>query len=210
MRLIQSIVSQFGCPRGFWGSVAGLVMTYNPSNKERMRWTISLLGIRKNDRVLEIGFGPGVAIEEIGKITTVGFIAGIDHSEVMVRQARKRNAKTIREGRVDIKLGSVSSLHEFDEDFDKIFSINSIQFWDDPIQRLKELRRLLKPGGLIAITLQPRNRGATDETACELGKKIVADLEGAGFSQARLEIKKMKPVSSICALGIKSNSDTGL
>jgi ubiquinone/menaquinone biosynthesis C-methylase UbiE len=195
--------AQFGRPTGFWGNIAGKIMAFTPSNKERIRWTISLLDAKPDDRVLEIGFGPGFAIELMSKIVSEGFVAGIDHSDVMVRQAGERNARAIREGRVALRLGSVSNLPKFDEPFDKIFTINSIHFWTEPIGCLKELRNMLKPGGLIAVTLQPRSRSATDTTTEEIGKEIAMNLERAGFSQVRLEIKQTKPVSVACALGIK-------
>lgn len=178
-------------------------MTHTPSNQDRIHWTISLLNIRPDDRVLEIGFGPGFAIELISKIASKGFIAGIDHSEVMVRQACRRNARAIRDGKVMLQLGSASNLPKFDQPFDKIFTINSIHFWSEPIDCLLKLRKLLRPGGLIAVTLQPRSRSATDATTKEVGKEISMNLERAGFSQVRLEMRETKPVSVACALGIK-------
>ena len=195
--------AQFGCPTGFWGSIAGKIMAYTSSNQDRIRWTTSLLDIKPNDRLLEIGFGPGFAIELVSKIASEGFIAGVDHSEVMVRQAGKRNSRAIRDGRVVLRLGSASNLPKFDQLFDKIFTINSIHFWTEPIDCLKELRKLLKPGGLIAVTLQPRSRSATDATTKEIGKEIAMNLELAGFSQVKLEIRQTKPLSVACALGIK-------
>jgi SAM-dependent methyltransferase len=206
-RLLQSVRrflrAQFGRPTGFWGSIAGKIMAYTPSNQDRIRWTISLLDIKPNDRLLEIGFGPGFAIELVNKIVSEGFIAGVDHSEVMLRQAGKRNARTIRDGKVVLQLGSASNLPKFNEPFDKIFTINSIHFWTEPIDCLKELRELLRPGGLIAVTLQPRSRSATDATTKKIGNEIAMNLERAGFSQVRLEIRQTKPVSIACALGIR-------
>jgi ubiquinone/menaquinone biosynthesis C-methylase UbiE len=195
--------AQFGRPTGLWGNLVGKIMTYRPSNQERIRWTISLLNIKPDDRLLEVGFGPGYAIELASKIASEGFIVGVDHSEVMVRQARKRNTKAIRDGRVALQLGTVSNLPQFNEPFDKIFTINSIHFWSEPIYCLKELRKLLKPGGTIAVTLQPRSRGATDTTTNEIGKELVTNLERAGFSQVKLQIREIKPVSVACALGIR-------
>lgn len=195
--------AQFGCPTGFWGSIVGKIMARNTSNRERIHWTLSLLDIRPQDRVLEVGFGPGFAIEQVGKMANKGFIAGVDHSKVMVRQASKRNAKSIRDCKVVLRLGSVSELPKFDEPFDKIFTINSIHFWHEPIDCLRELRRLLRIGGLIAVTLQPRSRSATDSTTREIGDEIAKNLEHAGFSQVRLEIKEAKPVCVVCALGIR-------
>lgn len=206
-RVVQAIRrflrEQFGHPTGFWGSIVGKIMAYRPSNKDRIRWTISLLNIKPDDRLLEIGFGPGFAIELASRVATEGFIAGVDHSEVMVRHAGKRNARALQAGKVMLQLGSSSNLPKFDEPFDKVFSINSIHFWNEPIDCLRELRKLLKPGGLIAVTIQPRSRGATDATTMEIGKEVAMNLERAGFSQCRLEIRQTKPVSVACALGIK-------
>jgi SAM-dependent methyltransferase len=195
--------AQFGRPTGFWGNIAGAIMAGRRSNNERIEWTLSLLDIKPHDRVLEIGFGPGIAIEQISNSTKAGFIAGVDHSEVMVKQATKRNAGAIRDGKVAVHLGSASTLPEFGQQFDKIFTINSIHFWTDPIDCLKQLRKLLRPGGTIAITLQPRSQGATDATAKMIGKEIAAKLECAGFSKCRLEIKKIAPISAVCVLSTK-------
>jgi ubiquinone/menaquinone biosynthesis C-methylase UbiE len=190
-------------PKGLFGNLAGYIMAHRPSNRERIFWTISLLKIKPDDRIVEIGFGPGVAIEQISKIITNGYIAGIDHSKVMVRQARKRNREGIRQGKVEIMLGSASDMPHFGQPFDKIFAINAFQFWNEPEEILKNLRKLLKPGGIIALTLQPRLKKATDEGANKIGGEIVKHLEKAGYPKVRLETRKMKPVSAVCAIGIK-------
>jgi SAM-dependent methyltransferase len=195
--------AQFGRPTGFWGNIAGKIMARAPSNQERIQWTIALLDIKPDDRILEIGFGPGVAIELASKIASEGFIAGVDHSEVMVRQASRRNDRAIRGGKVMLRLGSVANLPKFNESFDKIFTINSIHFWHEPIDCLKELWKLLRPGGLIAVTIQPRSRSATDATTKEIGEEVTMNLKRAGFSQCKLEIRQIKPVSVACAIGIK-------
>jgi SAM-dependent methyltransferase len=86
--VIAAIVSQFGHPRGMAGHVAGWVMAHRPSNRRRNRWVVSLLDVRPADRVLEIGFGPGLAIAELSRrVGDSGHVYGIDHSEVMLRQA---------------------------------------------------------------------------------------------------------------------------
>jgi SAM-dependent methyltransferase len=195
--------AQFGCPTGLWGNVAGTIMARAPSNQDRIRWTLSLLDLRPDDRVLEIGFGPGFAVQEASKVVTGGIVAGVDHSEVMVHHANKRNAIAIHAGKVDLKLGSASSLPKFSEPFDKIFTINSIHFWTDSITCLKNLRELLKPGGLIAVTIQPRSRGSTNETTEAIGRELVMNLAHAGFSKVRLEIKPAQPAPIACALGIR-------
>jgi SAM-dependent methyltransferase len=195
--------AQFGRPSGFWGHVAGTIMACRPSNGERLRWTISLLSLQPQDRVLEIGFGPGIAIQLVSSITTRGLVVGIDHSEVMVKHASRRNARAVRDGKVVLRLGSVADLSSADGRFDKVFTINSIHFWNDPVERLKQLHYLLRPGGLIAVTMQPRSRRATDATAERIGREVLTDLQRAGFSDCRLEIKRTSPVCITCAIGRK-------
>lgn len=195
--------AQFGRPTGPCGYLAGMLMARTPSNLDRIRWTLSLLDVRPNHRILEIGFGPGIAIQLLSKVVADGSIVGIDHSEVMLEQARKRNARAVRNGRVSLHLGSVLTVPPFPESFDRIFTINSIHFWDKPVDCLKTLHTWLRPGGLIAVTVQPRSRNATDATARVMGNELAANLERAGFSQCRLEIRQAKPVAVACALGTK-------
>lgn len=193
--------AQYGRPSGFVGTIAGKIMARTRSNLERIEWTISLLGIQPKDRVLEIGFGPGISVQQVSRITREGFVAGVDHSAVMVQQATKRNSRAVREGRVELRHGSATDLPKFDQPFDKIFTINSIHFWPEPVKCLTELRSKLRPGGKIAVTLQPRSQNATDEITRVVGEEIAAKLAVAGFRDCRVEIKKMEPVSVACVLG---------
>jgi ubiquinone/menaquinone biosynthesis C-methylase UbiE len=202
-RAIDAVRAQFGRPTGLGGYAAGLLMAHRPSNRRRNAWAVSLLDVQRDDRVLELGFGPGLAIRDLSRIVAKGYVCGIDHSELMVRWARRRNASGIRRGVVDLRLGSVDELPAFDAPFDKILAVNAMLFWSesDPVARLAELRRLLRPGGLIAVVYQPRGPGATDETSAARGREIAATLIRAGFSEVRLETMRLKP-AVVCALGV--------
>lgn len=203
-RAVQRFMrSQFGRPTGLWGRLAGRMMARTRSNHERAQWTISLLGIKPGDRILEIGFGPGIAIELASRLAVDGRVVGLDHSEVMIRQAARRNADAVRDRQVELHLGSVAELPPFEEPFDKVFTINSIHFWEDPLQRLKDLRRVLKPGGMIAVTLQPRSRGATAATTALIGDELAAKLRSAGFTQVTVDIKQTRPLPVACVRGVK-------
>jgi ubiquinone/menaquinone biosynthesis C-methylase UbiE len=199
---MQRFRAQFGKPIGFWGRVAGWIMGHRPSNRDRNAWAVSLLNIQPSDNVLEIGCGPGLAIARMSELISSGQIVGIDHSEVMLEQARKRNAYSINRGRVELLLASVSDLPPLGLLFDKILSVNSIQYWGDSTAVLRILRRLMNPWGQIAIALQPRFQEATNEDTQGAGREMVERLKEAGFSQVRLEIKPMKPISVACAVGI--------
>ena len=149
---------------GSAGWLAGWEMALRSSNRQRNVWAVGLLEVEPTDRVLEIGFGPGLAIRELSRRATQGLVYGVDHSAVMVRQATRRNAAAVRAGRVEFRLGSAEQLPAFTEPFDKVLVVNNLGMWHEPDERLKALYRLMRPGGRIAIVSQPRCPGATAET----------------------------------------------
>src|SRR5215831_3282994 len=99
--LDRDVIGQGHHPRGAAGSVTGWVFAHRPSNRQRNRWVVSLLGVRAAGQVLEIGFGPGIAVAELAR-AGAGHVYGADHSAVMLRQASRRNAAAIRAGRVTL------------------------------------------------------------------------------------------------------------
>ncbi|HZM84121.1 MAG TPA: methyltransferase domain-containing protein [Candidatus Limnocylindrales bacterium] len=192
-RVIGWMVSQFGRPRGVAGRMAGWVMAHRGSNRRRNVWVVSLLAVRPTDRVLEVGFGPGLAVAELARHATRGRVYGIDHSEVMLAQAGRRNAVAIRANRVVLRHAPVDRLPRFDEPLDAVMAVNSVGFWPDPAQQLRRLRALLRPGGRIALASQPRDVGATAQTTAEAGRHLQELLGQAGFVQARVETLALTP-----------------
>jgi len=200
MGLRDHVMKQFSNPTGPLGWLVGYALAFK--NRERSEWVFSLLDLKPSERVLEIGFGPGTDIARAAEIA--GFVAGLDHSETMLHQAFRRNAEAIRHARVELKLGSASAPLPYpDAQFDCVFAINSAQFWKDLPKTLGELRRVLKPGGRILLAVQPRNKGATEETARQVGAGLSKALAAAGFDQVHCEFKQMAPVSSAAALGLR-------
>lgn len=193
--------SQFAHPRGWRGWIVGQLLA--TKNRERSLWVLPLLDLQPHHHVLEIGFGPGVDIRRAAERVPNGFVAGIDHSETMVRQASARNAAAIRAGRVELRRGTASELPYAPESFDVVFGINVAQFWDSQVQVAGEIRRVLKTGGHVALIVQPRNKGANEGTADEVGAMLMHTLTAAGFRDVRLERKRMRPVSTVCAIGRK-------
>ena len=179
-------------------------MAHRATNRRRNAWAVSLLDVQREDRVLEIGFGPGIAIRELAHLAADGHVCGLDHSEVMLRQATRRNAEAVRRGQVELRLGSVERVPELEAPFDKILAVNALQFWDQPAEPLRALRRVLNSGGRIAIAFQPRGPGASDQAARTRGHKIATALRDAGFSHVRLETLELKP-AVVCALGINAS-----
>jgi SAM-dependent methyltransferase len=198
--LDRDVIGQAHRPRGAAGRVTAWEMAHRPSNRQRNRWVVSLLDVQPADRVLEIGFGPGVAIAELAR-AGAGHVYGIDHSAVMLRQASRRNATAIKAGRVTLLNASADQLPPaLGGPFDVILAVNSLGFWPAPGERLVELRRWLAPGGRIAIVSQPRCPGATAATSRMAATEIENLLREAGFTHLGTESLPLDP-PAVCALG---------
>ena len=205
--LDRDVIGQAHHPRGAAGRVTAWEMAHRPSNRRRSRWVVSLLDVRPADRVLEIGFGPGVAVAALVR-AGAGHVYGIDHSAVMVREASRRNAAAVRAGRVTLARASVDRLPPaLDGPFDAILAVNALGFWPDPAGRLAELRRRLAPGGRVAIASQPRCPGATADTSHQAGREIEGLLADAGFTPLSTETLPLGP-PVVCVLADNPAPDT--
>lgn len=191
--------SPFATPRGPLGWLAGQLMAR--LSTERSEWGLSLLDLEPDEQLLEVGFGPGVDIQRAARIVTGGTVVGVDPSATMVALASKRNATAIRIGKVQLHQVAMPGPLPFrDATFTKIFTNNSFAFWDEPAASLRELKRVLRPGGRIVIVTQP----LWLKTAVEVrlyGETVARVLRDAGFSRVRLEVRTMKPVDAVGAVG---------
>ncbi|HEY8547918.1 MAG TPA: methyltransferase domain-containing protein, partial [Acidimicrobiales bacterium] len=134
------VVGQFHRPSGPLGRVVGRIMATRSSNVERNRWAVDQLGVQPTDRVLEIGFGPGVAVEALAARATGGVVFGIDHSALMVRAATRRNAAAVAAGRVVLRAAGVDELGALEDDLrplDLVLAVNNAGMWPDPPARLR-------------------------------------------------------------------------
>ena len=174
-RTRKFLMRMFGRPKGVLGRFGGLIMAR--VNRNAAAQIIELLDVRPDDKVLEIGFGPGVAIQLLLQRVPAGSVAGVDPSQEMVQQASARNADALRSRRADLRYGSVERLPFADKTFDKAFAINSMQAWPDARVGLREIRRVLKHGGRIVLGFTV-NSGQPKEGVTEA-------LADAGFAQAR-------------------------
>jgi len=204
-KLRSFITKQFGNPSGLIGRLIGNRMARG--NAFDAQWTISLLGIQPQHRLLEIGFGPGVSTQMASAKASKGFVAGIDHSETMVQAASQRNANAIRSGRMELKQGDVTALPYPDQSFDIVYSLHSIYFWQSPVNCLKEIKRVLKPDGLLAITIQPKDKWnpRVDSTIMTLyfGKDLAALFSDAGYRNVRVELSPPENKRILeCVLGV--------
>jgi ubiquinone/menaquinone biosynthesis C-methylase UbiE len=83
-----------------------------------------------------------------------------------------------------------------------VFAVNSLHHWPDAKQNLREVWRVLKEGGVVAIIEQPRGP-ATDDALQAREQELTTLLTAVEFSRIRLERKPMRPAPSLCVLGSK-------
>jgi ubiquinone/menaquinone biosynthesis C-methylase UbiE len=201
-RLLRRAVRQFHNPMGIGGHLAGLVMGRRSSNVQRNRWAVELLDVRPSDRVIELGCGPGVAIAALAGRATRGLVVGVDHSQVMISHARRRNAAAIKAGRVRLVHAAVERLTVTDGPFDAALAVNTVGQWPEPTTRLREIGRLLAPGGRIALVSQPRCPGATAATSAAAADRLAVQLRDAGFDDPRVETLELDP-PAVCVLATR-------
>jgi ubiquinone/menaquinone biosynthesis C-methylase UbiE len=190
MSIMKSVLTRmFGHPRGSLGGLGGRIMAR--LNAECGVRACEVLEIAADDTILEIGFGPGVTIDHLSTLVPAGRVVGVDPSPEMVAQAKARNSAAIRNGRIDLRQGSVERLPFDDNSFDGALAINSMQVWPDAVAGLREIRRVMRPGATIALGFTPWS-GQLKEGATE-------SLVAAGFEDARVVEIEM----GFCALATK-------
>ena len=203
MGLVATVYRQFHKPTGFLGRLAGWIMANRPSNLTRNRWTVDLLQVNETDHILEIGFGPGMAIQRVARLAVRGRVVGIDHSGLMVQKAARRNGSAIKTGVADLKQGGLELLPQLGETFDKVFSVNVLQFLANHGEAIQLIRAALKPNGLVVTTVQPRHLGATAEDAQAFAEKLSKEMISAGFRDVTVKELDLKPLPAVCVLGRK-------
>lgn len=216
----QLLQENFRRPVGGAGSLVGHLMTVQ--HRTLTVWSIEHLDVRRSHRILDIGSGSGMAVQLLSRRADLGFVAGVDYSEVMVRQATRRNAEGIARGRVAVQQGDAMQLPYEDEEFDRVSAIETFYFWPDPERGLAEALRVLKPGGLFAVTLEMSREMASEPTLIQRffgrrftekserdglhilsGADLTGMLERAGFEDTRFVSEPRRSLGWVCAIGRK-------
>ena len=122
----------------------------NQSHESMAQWGVTHFEVNEDSKILDIGCGGGRNIQRFAEqISENGRVVGIDYSEVSVEKSTKLNQEFIDQGIVNVLQGSVSEMPCYDETFDIVTGFETIYFWPDFINDLKEVNRVLKKGGLV-------------------------------------------------------------
>jgi ubiquinone/menaquinone biosynthesis C-methylase UbiE len=129
----------------------------NEGNRYMSFLAYDAMDFQPKDKILELGFGNGMFIRELALLVKEGLYAGIDYSDIMVKTAQDINADLLNQN-VALHEASIEAIPYPDAYFDKIFTVNTIYFWENPTECLTEIRRVLKPHGWLGIGLRTKEK----------------------------------------------------
>jgi len=135
-------------PKGMGGSIMLRVMSVG--HARLAKWGLNYLTIKPNDCILDVGCGGGDNIKRLLQITT-GNVYGLDYSALCVEKSKTCNEKAIAGKRCEIKEGSVSEIPYDRNMFDIVTAFETVYFWLDSKDSLKEILRVMKSGGTFFI-----------------------------------------------------------
>lgn len=190
------------------GIIGRYIMTkiFISGNADLNALVMEVLELKKNDRILEVGFGPGTLMHEMAHIVIDGCVEGIDFSKTMLKKAGKVNKHHIGNGRVRLHKGECGSLPFDDESFDKVCTSNTLYFWKEPEKYLGEMHRVIKPGGKIVIGFRDGKQLGRMKVREEIfimysRDEVVGLLASVGFSGVKVVEREGVPFRSYCAVG---------
>lgn len=186
MRRPHIIAEQARHARGLLGWIIASIMARETWAANRR--VIEALEVAPGDHVLDVGCGHGRGLAPLAARARKGRVVGADPSALMADMAVRRNRRLVRNGRVKVVVAGAEALPFSDATFDKALCVHVVYFWTDMDACLKEIARVLKPGGRLALLF----RTSADEAAVQAFpadiyrfpalKEMTAALAAAGFS----------------------------
>jgi ubiquinone/menaquinone biosynthesis C-methylase UbiE len=155
--LILWVFRQVRKPTGLIGE--RVVRAMNQAHAAMTDWGLTQVPIGKGDTILDVGCGGGRTVGRLAALAGEGSVDGIDYSAASVAASQKMNAREIQEGRVSIQLASVAALPFPDRTFDLVTAVETHYYWPDLPANLREVLRVLKPGGTFALIAETHRDG---------------------------------------------------
>ncbi len=201
------IFRQVRKPSGWLGGLMARAM--NLSHSKMTDWGLQHVSIAKQAEVLDVGCGGGWTVRKLAALASEGRVIGLDYSATSVSVARQTNAKEVSDGRVGITRGTVAALPFPDRVFDIVTAVETHYYWPDLPANVREVLRVLKPGGSFALIAETYRGGPLrfvyGIAMPLLGAAFLSDQEHrdlliqAGFTE--VETKHVAGKDWICATG---------
>lgn len=162
----------------------------NLSHSALTDWGMRHIDVKENYTVLDVGCGGGRTVKKLATMAPLGKVFGVDYAGGSVAGSRTANAKLIAAGRVEIMQASVSELPFAEATFDVVTAIETQYYWPSLVDDMKEISRVLKPGGTLMVVAETYRRkggaGTLDAAAMILlrGKVLSVDDQVSLFMAA--------------------------
>lgn len=163
----------------------------NWGNRELIEATLDGLALGPANHLLDVGFGGGLLLE-LARGRGVRLLAGVDPSQAAIRRLRERPPRWLAGAELRLELGRAESLPFANGAFDAVASTNTVYFWPDPAAALAELKRVLRPGGQLALGFSGSAKLRSFNTITRHGfhfhenGDLLVRAAQAGFSDVRL------------------------
>ncbi len=167
------LLQQCGKPSGWLGRLN--LRNMNRRHAALTDWGLQHVSIGKHDTILDVGCGGGMTIHKLAEIAAEGKVYGVDYSEASVATSSGTNKRWIEMGRAEVRQGSVSQLPFSEQTFDLVTAVETHYFWPDLPADMREVLRVLKPGGTLIIIAETYRGGKYDkrlQRLAEVGKFI--------------------------------------
>ncbi|WP_018344196.1 class I SAM-dependent methyltransferase [Cytophaga aurantiaca] len=145
---LKALASQLRQPHGSKGAEMGDLM--NESNGNMTRQTINSLDIQDGEELLELGHGNCAHLSYILDRSKAMYY-GLEISELMHTEAKQINKGFIEKNRAFFFMYDGIEIPFGENYFDKVFTVNTLYFWDEPEKMLNSIYKVLKPGGVFSI-----------------------------------------------------------
>lgn len=146
---LKEMAAQLSCPSGEAGT--DIANKMNDTNSTMTLKAIETLRLSDNDSFLEIGHGNCRHLKDILKSAKNIQYFGLDISELMNQEAANINSAYVETGKASFHLYTGEKIPFQNNSFHKIMTVNTIYFWKNPAELLKEIYRVLKNNGLFSI-----------------------------------------------------------
>ena len=208
----NTLENQCSKPTGWLGRFT--LWRMNKSHSKLTDWGLEHVSIQDHYTILDVGCGGGRTVGKLAAIAPKGKVYGVDYSDESVAATRRTNAQRVNLGRVEVRHGSVSELPFPDGMFDLITAVETHFWWPDLPNDMREVSRVLKPGGtliLIAEVYKGANTTVSklaEKYASRRGMKLLSVEEhrelimDAGYSEIQVIEERKK--GWICGIGRKA------
>ena len=205
--LNQLLAHQLAHPKGLFGRFVGRMM--DRGNAPMNEFVVRCMDAAPYHHTLEVGFGSGWVLRHLLQTVNCEYVAGVEISQTMLARAKQRLECELTRGRLDLHNAGVHGLPFADERFDRVCSVNTIYFWDDPVAGLIEINRVLNPSGRFVLGFRPAHslRGLPfTKHGFRIYEKqrVIEMMNAAGYGEVELRENLDGHLGCICAIARKA------